>query len=226
MSLPSVGSGAHGSPGVGYQASVEGRGVYEIAQAFRSSAACLVFGFCPPPPPAGRGARAATPGGPPARGGGLPKTGRAPATSLDTGEVRETTTSGEGSYTLPELKAGRYKITAEAQGFKAATVDEYKVAVQVTHSLDFKLEVGAVTDVVTVTGDQAAAIQTDTSVRQTNVTERQVKELPLEVSSEFSGRTPLSFVFLDSNVTAATGNGTNASNFRVNGGEGPRPRSL
>src|ERR1043165_1718439 len=58
------------------------------------------------------------------------------ATSLDTGEVRETTTSGEGSYTLPELNAGRYKITVEAQGFKSATVDDYKVAVQVTHSLD------------------------------------------------------------------------------------------
>src|SRR5205085_626027 len=57
-------------------------------------------------------------------------------------------------------------------------------------------------------------------VRQTNVTERQVKELPLEVSSEFSGRTPLSFIFLDSSVTAATGNGTNATNFRVSGGQG------
>ncbi|HEX3560649.1 MAG TPA: TonB-dependent receptor [Pyrinomonadaceae bacterium] len=142
------------------------------------------------------------------------------ATSLDTGEVREATTSGEGSYTLPELKAGRYKITVEAQGFKSSTVDSYKVSVQVTHSLDLKLEVGTVTDVVTVTGEQAAAIQTDSPVRQTNVTERQVKELPLEVSSEFSGRTPLSFIFLDSNVTAATGNGTDASNFRVNGGQG------
>ena len=142
------------------------------------------------------------------------------ATSLDTGEARETTTSGEGSYTLPELKAGRYKITVEAQGFKTATVDEYKVAVQVTHSLDLKLEVGAVNDVVTVTGESAAAIQTDTPTRQTNVTERQVKELPLEVGSEFSGRTPLSFIFLDSTVTAATGNGTNASNFRVGGGQG------
>src|ERR1043165_2123506 len=97
------------------------------------------------------------------------------ATSLDTGEARETTTSGEGSYTLPELKAGRYKITVEAQGFKTATVDEYKVAVQVTHSLDLKLEVGAVNDVVTVTGESAAAIQTDTPTRQTNVTERQGK---------------------------------------------------
>jgi hypothetical protein len=142
------------------------------------------------------------------------------ATSLDTGEVRETTTSGEGNYTLPELKAGRWRITVEAQGFKTTTVDQYKVAVSVTHSLDVKLDVGAVADVVTVTGDQTPAIQTDTPVRQTNVTERQVKELPLEVGSEFAGRTPLSFIFLDSTVTSATGTATDASNFRVGGGQG------
>jgi hypothetical protein len=152
--------------------------------------------------------------------GGVIPNAKVTATGLDTGEVREVTTSGEGNYTLPELKAGRYKITVEAQGFKSTTVDEYKVAVQVTHSLDVKLEVGTVTDVVTVTGDQATAIQTDSPVRQTNVTERQVKELPLEVSSEFAGRTPLSFIFLDSTVTSATGTGTNASNFRIGGGQG------
>jgi hypothetical protein len=148
------------------------------------------------------------------------------ATSLDTGETREATSGGEGSYTLPQLAAGRWRVTVEAQGFKSVTVEDFKVAVQVTHSLDFKLEIGAVADVVTVTSEQQAAIQTDTPVRQTNINERQVKELPLQVSAEFSGRTPLSFIFLDSNVTSGgstntsgTG-GTNASNFRVNGGQG------
>src|SRR2546423_3705678 len=153
--------------------------------------------------------------------GGVVQNAKSPATSLETGEAREATTSDEGGYTLPELKAGLYKISVEAQGFKTATVDNFKVAVQVTHSLDFKLEVGAVTDVVTVTGDAAAAIQSDTPVRQTNVNERQVKELPLEVTSEFSGRTPLCFIFLDSNVgTGVSGNqGTNTANFRVSGGQ-------
>jgi hypothetical protein len=142
------------------------------------------------------------------------------ATSLDTGEVREVTSGDEGSYTLAQLAAGRWRISVEAQGFKSVTVEDYKVAVQVTHSLDFKLEIGAVADVVTITSEQQAAIQTDTPTRQTNVNERQVKELPLQVGSEFSGRTPLSFIFLDSNVTSGTGSGTNASNFRVNGGQG------
>ena len=144
------------------------------------------------------------------------------ATSIDTGETREATTSDEGSYTLPELKAGLWRISAEAVGFKTSTVDQYKVAVQVTHSIDLELEVGAVSDVVTVTGDSAAALQADNPVRQSNVTERQIKELPLQVSSEFGGRTPLSFIFLDSNVTVGTsegGQGTDTSRFRVSGGQ-------
>jgi len=144
---------------------------------------------------------------------------RVTATSLDTGEVREATSSGEGNYTLAELRAGRWRVSAEAAGFKTTTIDEYKVAVQVRHSVDLTLEVGAVSDVVTVTSDSAPVLQADSPVRQTNVTERQVKELPLLVSAESAGRTPLAFIFLDSQVAAGTGTGTNAANFRVAGGQ-------
>ncbi|HKY05936.1 MAG TPA: carboxypeptidase-like regulatory domain-containing protein, partial [Blastocatellia bacterium] len=144
------------------------------------------------------------------------------ATNLETGETRDTTTGDEGNYTLPELKAGPYKLTAELQGFKLSTIEDLQVAVQVTRRVDIQLEVGNVTDVVTVTTD-APVIQAENAVRQTNVTERQVKELPLAVGAETAGRTPLSFIFLDSNVSSATGStgrGTDASNFRVSGGQG------
>ncbi|MCA1815533.1 MAG: TonB-dependent receptor [Acidobacteria bacterium] len=151
--------------------------------------------------------------------GGLVPNAKVTATNTETNESREATTTGEGNYTIPELKAGPYHLTVEAQGFKTATAD-LQIAVQVTRTFDATLEVGAVGESVTVTSDSTPVIQTETSVRQTNVTERQVKELPLEVTSEFSGRTPLSFIFLDSTVTSGTGTGTNASNFRVGGGQG------
>ncbi|HYP52164.1 MAG TPA: hypothetical protein VEQ42_01410, partial [Pyrinomonadaceae bacterium] len=91
--------------------------------------------------------------------------------------------------------------------------------------LDVALELGQITDVVTVTGEAAPVIQTESPVRQTNVTEREVRELPLLVSAESQGRTPLAFIFLDSNVTstgtegASDTRGTNASRFRVSGGQ-------
>jgi hypothetical protein len=148
------------------------------------------------------------------------------ATNLNTNESRDTTTSGEGTYTIPELKADPYKVTVEAQGFKAAALENLIIAVQVTRRADFKLELGEISSVVTVSADNAPVLQTDTSVRQTNVTERQVKELPLLVSAETAGRTPLAFIFLDSNVTVGStpGNGgansgTDASTFRVSGGQ-------
>ncbi|HEX8688023.1 MAG TPA: hypothetical protein VF654_16045, partial [Pyrinomonadaceae bacterium] len=109
--------------------------------------------------------------------------------------------------------------------FKSVTFEDVKVAVQVTRTLDVRLEIGAVADVVTVTSENTPVIQSESPVRQTNVTERQVKELPLLVSAESAGRTPLAFIFLDSNV-ASTGTeagqdnrGANASRFRVSGGQ-------
>jgi hypothetical protein len=147
------------------------------------------------------------------------------ATNLNTAESREVKTSDDGNYTIPELKADPYRVTVEAQGFKTASAENIVVAVQVSRTLDFKLEIGEISTVVTITNNEAAVLQTDTPVRQTNVTERQVRELPLLVSSEFAGRTPLSFIYLDSNVTQGSetqGNGvrgTDTTRFRVSGGQ-------
>jgi hypothetical protein len=146
-------------------------------------------------------------------------------TGTETGETRETTTSDDGIYVFPELRPAIYQVSVEATGFQRSTITDFKVAVQVTHSLNIELQVGAVTNEVTVVAD-AQALQADTVVIQTNVTERQVKELPLQVSSEAGGRTPLAFIFLDSNVNStesgsasSSAGGTNASRFRVSGGQ-------
>ncbi|HEV2912459.1 MAG TPA: TonB-dependent receptor [Pyrinomonadaceae bacterium] len=156
--------------------------------------------------------------------GALVGNAKVTATNLTTNEVRETTTSDQGSYTLPQLKADPYRVTVEAQGFKSATVENVQVAVQVTRTVDVTLEIGVVTDVVTVSSDSTPVIQADSPVRQTNVTERQVRELPLQVSVESAGRTPLSFIFLDSNVSSSgriggQEGGTSANRFRVSGGQ-------
>src|SRR5918911_1099247 len=84
------------------------------------------------------------------------------ATNLDTNEVRETTTSEDGTYTLPELKADPYKVTVEAQGFRTAATEDLIVAVQVTRRADFKLEIGELSNVVTVSADATPVLQTDT----------------------------------------------------------------
>lgn len=147
------------------------------------------------------------------------------ATDTATGAIRTTTTSDTGSYTLPELPAAPYSVVVDVPGFKMET-QNVSLPVQETLRVDFHLVVGTKGESVTVTND-APVLQAESAVTQTNVTEKQVRELPLQVGGEFGGRTPLSFIFLDSSVTSGTaagqgdgsGRGTDASNFRVNGGQ-------
>lgn len=136
-----------------------------------------------------------------------------------TGETRTTTSSASGAYQLSELKASVWTLTAEAPGFKQTTYENIKVAVGVVQSLDVKLSVGATSEVVNVQGE-IPVLQTENATLQTNVTERQVREMPLQVQSDYAGRSPLAFIFLDSNVTSSdNGSQQNATSFRANGGQ-------
>src|ERR1700752_3162514 len=73
--------------------------------------------------------------------------------NAETGETRGARTNGEGNYTIPQLPAVIYTIKVEANGFKTASVENIKVAVQVIRTVDVTLEVGALTNTVIVSGD-------------------------------------------------------------------------
>lgn len=152
---------------------------------------------------------------------------RVTATNTATGELHETVTNADGHYTFPQVKAGSYNVVVETAGFKKATVESVSVGVQMTQRADLQLQVGAATESVNVESS-APEIQSESPVIQTHVSEKQVRELPLLVGAETLGRTPLAFIFLDSSVTAATynnqgtggtGQGTDSSQFKVNGGQ-------
>ncbi len=144
------------------------------------------------------------------------------ATNVENNEVREVETTNAGTYALSQLPAAVYRMTIEAPGFKTTTIDEVQVAVSITRTVDVKLEVGGVGESVTISSDDLPTLQTETPVQQLNVTERQVRELPLLVAAESGGRSPLGFIFLDSAITGTSSgsSGTNATSFRVNGGQG------
>lgn len=152
--------------------------------------------------------------------GAIVPNARVTLTGIETGETRELTTGDEGLYTFPEVTAGLYRVSVEAAGFQRTTVDNIKLAVQVTHTVNIELQAGVATTEITIQAE-GETLNTDTPVRQTNVSERQVRELPLQVGSESGGRTPLAFIFLDSNVGSTNvGGETSASRFRVSGGQG------
>src|SRR3982750_895733 len=128
--------------------------------------------------------------------GALVPNARVVLTSQETNETRETTTTDDGTYTFPEVKAGVYRVSVEATGFQRTITEDVSVAVQTTHSVNIQLQLGVATNEVTVQA-QGETLNADTPVRQTNISERQVRELPLLVTSEAGGRTPLAFIFLD-----------------------------
>lgn len=98
------------------------------------------------------------------------------ATSIDTSQVRTATTGGDGSYKIPLLPPGMYRVKFEAPGFKTADILSATISVTETDVLNQSLEVGAQAQQVTVEAE-VEAVQTATSTVGTVITS--VAELPL-----------------------------------------------
>jgi hypothetical protein len=90
---------------------------------------------------------------------------------VDTGVTSRTTTDNNGDYQFLNVKIGRYRVTAEYPGFKRSVSDPFSVAVSARQRVDLSLQVGEVTESVTVT-EAAALLETDTSSRGTVIAQR------------------------------------------------------
>src|SRR5918996_6565616 len=66
-----------------------------------------------------------------------------------TGVVTPTTTNAEGSYRVPFLIPGTYRVTVSLQGFSKFLSDDIEVHVADLLTVDATLKVGALTDEVT-----------------------------------------------------------------------------
>jgi hypothetical protein len=76
-----------------------------------------------------------------------------------TNQERTATTNDEGRYVFANIGAGVYELTVSANGFKKANVAELKADVTKPVSQDFRLEAGAVSEIVTVTAGAEAQLQ-------------------------------------------------------------------
>src|SRR6516225_9157358 len=63
-------------------------------------------------------------------------------TNLET----KTTTNEAGVYVLPFLNTGTYTVTAVVSGFKSAVRDRIEVSLNQRLQIDFKMEVGGITE--------------------------------------------------------------------------------
>jgi len=111
------------------------------------------------------------------------------ATQTETGAKSETISGTDGLYTIPFLAPGTYKIEAESAGFKRYVRNGIQVSTNTRVALDIALEVGQVTESVTVAAD-VPMLQTATASVGQVITSRQIENLPM------SGRTPLTLAQL------------------------------
>jgi len=100
------------------------------------------------------------------------------ATNEGTNQSREVATTETGDYRIDPVQVGTYSVSAELPGFQKVVQRGLKVDVDARLRIDFTLQVGAVSDVVEVTGT-APVVQTDNSQVGQVVDDRKIVELPL-----------------------------------------------
>src|SRR5215468_2549974 len=80
------------------------------------------------------------------------------ATNTQTGVATTAITNESGSYNIPSLLPGTYKLTGELQGFKSRVFTDVQLGGNAAGRYNFVLEVGAVNESVEVTAERTALI--------------------------------------------------------------------
>lgn len=103
---------------------------------------------------------------------------RISAVQTSTGLDRETVSSPDGFYDIPELPIGFYRVTCSAPGFQQSVIDNLEQTAGHTRTLDITLAVGGFTQQVNVSG-QTAQLDETTDTLGARTESKQVQDLPL-----------------------------------------------
>jgi len=98
-------------------------------------------------------------------------------TSVDRNTQTEAFSNAAGRYLVQFLLPGRYVVTAEKPGFKKFVRDGITLAASDRLGLPIRLDLGAVTESITVTGE-APLLQTETSSRTATIETRMIDNIP------------------------------------------------
>ncbi len=135
-------------------------------------------------------------------------------TNEGTGIVRKAETNPEGSYAVPLLPPGEYRVLVQANGFRPSSHDGVVLTVNQIARLDFQLEIGQTTEAVTVTASRAVLETGNASVGGV-VDNRQMLSLPM------NRRQGMAFATLQPNVLPSPNydpsNWSNSARISING---------
>ncbi len=98
--------------------------------------------------------------------------------NLDTGITRKVTADSAGHYSAPQLPLGGYEVTAESAGFQTLVRSGIALTVGREAAVDFELQIGSVSQQITVSGEAPLVESTNATVGDL-VSEKTMREIPL-----------------------------------------------
>jgi hypothetical protein len=99
-------------------------------------------------------------------------------TNHETNQTLTTTTDDSGIYNFNGLPPSQYSIAAQKPGFKKKVLDNVSVIAEQANAVNIQLEVGQVTESITVNADSTPLIDTETSNLSGTVNAREFQALP------------------------------------------------
>lgn len=141
-------------------------------------------------------------------------------THNEMGLVRTTITNNVGTYDFPTIQTGRWTLKVSLSGFKEFLQSNVTVTVNTTTRVAVVLEVGQVSETVTVSAE-TSLLQTDRAEVRAEIPEKSLKDLPVAIGRNYQDlfgtlpgfRTP-------TNAHSIPTNPSRALTFNVNGTSG------
>jgi hypothetical protein len=105
-------------------------------------------------------------------------------THKETNQTRETATGADGGYNFPTVQTGTYTITISKVGFKSFTRSNVEVTLNNITRSDVSLEVGDVSEMVSITAE-GALLQTDRAEVRAELTTQSLINLPVPAGRNY-----------------------------------------
>lgn len=151
-------------------------------------------------------------------GGAVIANAKVVAHNVNTGLERTTSTSGDGSFSIPELPIGTYTVTVSQSGFQTQITNDVAVNVSVERRVDVTLKPGQVAETVEVSGESLPLVETTSDTLGGVLTQQEVKDLPI------NGRDYTKLIYLNPGVAGSPDQITDSpgsfGEFSMNGARG------
>jgi hypothetical protein len=98
--------------------------------------------------------------------------------NLETNQTLTATTDDSGIYNFSALPASKYSLSIEKTGFKKKVLENVGIIAEQANALNVQIEVGQVTESVTVSGDSTPLLDTETANLSGTVNSNEIQHMP------------------------------------------------